>query len=69
MCSRPARRRRRQSQPITPSLHMGRQTAGRRKVGGRVTCKFAFVGVGNSLADGAQCSKGKRATKHQSMDF
>lgn len=61
------RRRRHVSQKrgeTVPSLHTGRQTAKRRKAGGRVTSKFAFVGDGRSLADdSAQSSKGKRAAR------
>jgi len=71
MHSRPARRRRRrrQVQHITPSLHTGRQTAKRRKAGARVTSKFTFVGDGNSLDDDARSFKGKRAARYQSASL
>lgn len=64
------RRRRRALQPSDtgPSLHTGRQTAKRRKAGGRVTSKFAFVGSGSSLTDDAQSSKGKRARSNRARE-
>ncbi|KAK0450166.1 WLM domain-containing protein [Armillaria borealis] len=52
--SRPSATRRRRSGrrgDVVPSNHTGRQTAKRRKAGGRVTSKYAFQGEGLSLND------------------
>ncbi|KAK0193763.1 WLM domain-containing protein [Armillaria mellea] len=52
--SRPSATRRRRSGrrgEVVPSNHTGRQTAKRRKGGGRVTSKYAFQGEGLSLND------------------
>ncbi|KXN89116.1 DNA damage response protein wss1 [Leucoagaricus sp. SymC.cos] len=65
------RRRRGVSQrhkDTTPSLHTGRQTAKRRKAGSRVTSKYAFAGVGNSLVEEAQSSKRKRAVSNRARE-
>ncbi|KAK0204771.1 WLM domain-containing protein [Desarmillaria ectypa] len=60
--SRPSATRRRRSGrrgDVVPSNHTGRQTAKRRKGGGRVTSKYAFQGEGLSLID----SKGEEGVK------
>ncbi|KAK0485190.1 WLM domain-containing protein [Armillaria novae-zelandiae] len=60
--SRPSATRRRRSGrrgEVVPSNHTGRQTAKRRKAGGRVTSKYAFQGEGLSLSD----SRGEEGVK------
>ncbi|KAK0469808.1 WLM domain-containing protein [Desarmillaria tabescens] len=60
--SRPSAMRRRRSGrrgDVVPSNHTGRQTAKRRKAGGRVTSKYAFQGEGSSLIN----SKGEEGVK------
>ncbi|KAF6754493.1 WLM domain-containing protein [Ephemerocybe angulata] len=73
--ARPTARRRRTGIPrgkrkeTVPSLHTGRQTAKKRKAGGRVTSKYAFAGEGNSLAGGEdEGSKGKRASSNRARE-
>ncbi|PBL03642.1 WLM-domain-containing protein [Armillaria gallica] len=60
--SRPSATRRRRSGrrgDVVPSNHTGRQTAKRRKGGGRVTSKYAFQGEGLSLNDSTGEEGGK----------
>ncbi|KAJ3530423.1 hypothetical protein NMY22_g8574 [Coprinellus aureogranulatus] len=73
--TRPTARRRRTGVPrgprkeTVPSLHTGRQTAKKRKAGGRVTSKYAFSGEGNTLAgDGEEGSRGKRAASNRARE-
>lgn len=47
--ARPATRRRRAPRQAGPSNHTGAQTVKKRKAGGRVTAKNAFVGDGQAL--------------------
>ncbi|TFK28098.1 WLM-domain-containing protein [Coprinopsis marcescibilis] len=69
--SQPTARRRRIGVPrgkrkeVTPSLHTGRQTARKRKAGGRVTSKYAFTGEGQTVGGGdPDEGKGKRAASN-----
>ncbi|TEB33376.1 WLM-domain-containing protein [Coprinellus micaceus] len=73
--ARPTARRRRTGvsrgprKETVPSLHTGRQTAKKRKAGGRVTSKYAFAGEGNALVgDSEEGSKGKRAASNRARE-
>ncbi|CAA7267167.1 unnamed protein product [Cyclocybe aegerita] len=54
---------------VVPSLHTGAQTAKKRKAGGRVTSKYAFVGEGATLGnDGKGTGFGKQAASKRARE-